>query len=152
MSAARGDQLLSLDQRAPARMRVPQLAAEITRNKKLDRVSHVHARPPLAPPLRRGSLRRECGTQLKLLGFSSPRGESKFSFNVSKKKKRELELELESMVRSEIGCGFFANLVKFLQFNQLSKIGRFRFDPCLEAIRALSKYRYSIHPCIFLRF
>lgn len=53
---------------------------------------------PLAPPLRRGSLRRECGTQLKLLGFSSPRGESKFSFNVSKKKKRELELELELMV------------------------------------------------------
>lgn len=151
MSPARGDQLLSLDQRAPARMRVPQLAAEITRNKKLDRVSHVHARPPLAPPLRRGSLRRECGTQLKLLGFSSPRGESKFSFNVSKKKKRELELELESMV-VENWLRFFANLVKFLQFNQLSKIGRFRFDPCLKAIRALSKYRYSIHPCIFLRF
>lgn len=37
-------------------------------------------RGPLAPPLRRGSLRRECGTQLKLLGFSFPRGESKFSF------------------------------------------------------------------------
>lgn len=49
MSPARGDQLLSLDQRAPARMRVPQLAAEITRNKKLDRVSHVHARPPSLP-------------------------------------------------------------------------------------------------------
>lgn len=30
---------------------------------------------------------------------------------------------------------FFANLVKFLQFNQLSKIGRFRFDPCLETMR-----------------
>lgn len=66
MSAARSrPALLSPDQRAPARMRVPQLAAEITRNKKLDRVSHVHARPPslrlTAPACLASS--RECGTQ-----------------------------------------------------------------------------------------
>lgn len=54
---------LSPDQRALARMRVPQLAAEITRNKKLDRVSHVHARPPSTTSSLRGSPRRECGSQ-----------------------------------------------------------------------------------------
>lgn len=96
-------------------MRVPQLAAEITRNKKLDRVSHVHARPPSPPDHLATVLRFVANAERsRLKAFRllfSPRRESKFSFNVSKKKR---ELELESVVGDR--GAVFARDFKFLHY------------------------------------